>query len=249
MIMSSKRAFTLIELLVVIAIIAIIAAILFPVFAKAREKARQTSCTSNEKQIGLALMQYVQDYDETLPNRQNVSGTNWKSYITPYIKSSGVWICPSNPARGGSDADGVPLSPGYAANTADTTSPDQPFVDINAASPIALARLQQPASTIGVVEFEGSYSDYRVTSTFWNVWDSPGSLLFAGHTGHANFLFMDGHVKALRPLDTLDTQDGGSASTNMWTNDGASFTSLGATTKDAKGFTDLSFAQTYADFN
>ncbi len=62
-----RRGFTLIELLVVIAIIAILAAILFPVFAKAREKARQSSCLSNLKQIGLATLQYVQDYDETLP--------------------------------------------------------------------------------------------------------------------------------------------------------------------------------------
>src|ERR1041385_3748666 len=63
----NKRGFTLIELLVVIAIIAILAAILFPVFAQAREKARQTSCLSNEKQLGLAVMQYLQDYDELLP--------------------------------------------------------------------------------------------------------------------------------------------------------------------------------------
>ena len=63
-----RRGFTLIELLVVIAIIAILAAILFPVFAKAREKARQITCTSNEKQLGLAFLQYVQDYDETYPS-------------------------------------------------------------------------------------------------------------------------------------------------------------------------------------
>jgi len=66
---TTKRGFTLIELLVVIAIIAILAAILFPVFAKVREKARQTSCLSNEKQLGLAITQYVQDYDEKLPWR------------------------------------------------------------------------------------------------------------------------------------------------------------------------------------
>jgi prepilin-type N-terminal cleavage/methylation domain-containing protein len=64
---NTKLGFTLIELLVVIAIIAILAAILFPVFAKVREKARQTTCTSNEKQIGLGILQYVQDYDETYP--------------------------------------------------------------------------------------------------------------------------------------------------------------------------------------
>ena len=76
----SRRGFTLIELLVVIAIIAILAAILFPVFAKAREKARQASCLSNVKQMCLALMQYAQDYDETLPQGQEVS---WSGVAVP----------------------------------------------------------------------------------------------------------------------------------------------------------------------
>jgi prepilin-type N-terminal cleavage/methylation domain-containing protein/prepilin-type processing-associated H-X9-DG protein len=247
--MKTKAGFTLIELLVVIGIIAILSAILFPVFAKAREKARQTTCSSNQRQIGLALMQYVEDYDETLPNRQNANGTNWKVYLNSYIKAKGIWVCPSNPSQGNTDADGTSFAPGYAANTANGTPVDQPFVDINTASPVSLAQLQQPSSTIGIVEFEGIYSDYRVTSTAWNLWDSPGSLMFAGHTGHANFLFMDGHVKAMRPMDTLDKQDGGAADTNMWTNDGASFTSMGASTADAKGVTDLSFAQNYSQFN
>ena len=101
----SKTAFTLVELLVVIAIIAILAAILFPVFAKAREKARQAGCTSNLKQIGLAVMQYVQDYDETYPiwhwgpiyngKYWNETGYGHQSYLEPYLKSKQVRRCVS----------------------------------------------------------------------------------------------------------------------------------------------------------
>jgi prepilin-type N-terminal cleavage/methylation domain-containing protein/prepilin-type processing-associated H-X9-DG protein len=106
---TAKRGFTLIELLVVIAIIAILAAILFPVFAQAREKARQTSCLSNGKQIGLGLAMYVQDYDETMPtglphtnsiNGGVASSNYWSrepydSQIAPYLKNDGVFNCPS----------------------------------------------------------------------------------------------------------------------------------------------------------
>jgi prepilin-type N-terminal cleavage/methylation domain-containing protein/prepilin-type processing-associated H-X9-DG protein len=116
--MHSKRAFTLIELLVVIAIIAILAAILFPVFAQAREKARQTACLSNMKQIGTAIMMYAQDYDEILPQTgwqgpctdpvSMVNNDNFWSGIYafplasgPYIKNWQIFTCPSDPYKGG----------------------------------------------------------------------------------------------------------------------------------------------------
>src|SRR6058998_246498 len=104
------RAFTLIELLVVIAIIAILAAILFPVFAQAREKARQISCISNIKQVGLAFIMYDQDYDETFPSPVAFSSQGggcapqldwwhlnggWAILTYPYIKNGGIFHCPS----------------------------------------------------------------------------------------------------------------------------------------------------------
>jgi len=104
-----RRGFTLIELLVVIAIIAILAAILFPVFARAREKARQSSCLSNVKQIALGMLQYAQDYDERLvlaamyyasPNYYT-----WMYLLQPYVKNIQVFTCPSASATGW---DGTP---------------------------------------------------------------------------------------------------------------------------------------------
>src|SRR4028119_1740562 len=99
---SRRKGFTLIELLVVIAIIAILAAILFPVFARARESARRASCQSNLKQIGLGVMQYAQDYDEQYPMAayDNFQG-GWPLTTQPYLKSLQVFRCPSG---GGADA-------------------------------------------------------------------------------------------------------------------------------------------------
>src|SRR5438045_2165890 len=108
----SKNGFTLIELLVVIAIIAILAAILFPVFAQAREKARQISCLSNEKQIGLGFLQYCQDNDETFPyglSLGNGTYTAWPDAIQPYMKSTKILSCPDDGPAGAPDpnaADG-----------------------------------------------------------------------------------------------------------------------------------------------
>jgi prepilin-type N-terminal cleavage/methylation domain-containing protein len=107
---ASRRAFTLIELLVVIAIIAILAAILFPVFAQAREAARKSTCLQNLKQIGTAMLMYAQDYDETLcppftnpaafpganPEPVNAGAFGWADMLTPYVKNAGIFQCPSN---------------------------------------------------------------------------------------------------------------------------------------------------------
>jgi len=112
------RAFTLIELLVVIAIIAILAAILFPVFAQAREKARQITCASNMKQLGLAVIQYTQDYDDVYPIGEidgcqwggGCSGGNgaynWAQMISPYVKATGVYGCPDDPGGGTAQTQG-----------------------------------------------------------------------------------------------------------------------------------------------
>src|SRR5260370_27563191 len=105
----NRIGFTLIELLVVIAIIAILAAILFPVFSQARDKARSASCLSNQKQLGVALMMYMQDYDEKCLWFWNNGAANaasdtyagyWYTPIMPYVKNIGVFICPSISGRG-----------------------------------------------------------------------------------------------------------------------------------------------------
>jgi prepilin-type N-terminal cleavage/methylation domain-containing protein/prepilin-type processing-associated H-X9-DG protein len=140
MLHSHRRGFTLIELLVVIAIIAILAAILFPVFAQARAAARKTACLSNNKQIGLGLMMYAQDYDETFPFCANNSDVNiprvdWYDAVEPYIKvGAGVdpnpnptfprkqaqfWICPDFKNNAIPMAPGDPAPPAFAANTYD----------------------------------------------------------------------------------------------------------------------------------
>lgn len=128
--METKKGFTLIELLVVIAIIAILAAILFPAFARARENARRTSCVSNLKQIGLGIMQYVQDYDESYPPAYIANSATpphggapwaanlwfWPEIVYPYTKSMQIFICPSAPDSWKNVSPGGPYSGNYGAN-------------------------------------------------------------------------------------------------------------------------------------
>ncbi|BDI31207.1 hypothetical protein CCAX7_32580 [Capsulimonas corticalis] len=151
---SSHRGFTLIELLVVIAIIAILAAILFPVFAKAREKARQISCSSNLKQLSLGLLQYVQDNDETFPASGWLGiGMGWAGKMYPYIKSTGVFHCPDDPTGVTTDASGNTLYPvsyglnlNYAYNSGGGAS----------GSGTTLASFGAPASTVALFETQGA---------------------------------------------------------------------------------------------
>ncbi len=159
---NARRAFTLIELLVVIAIIAILAAILFPVFARARENARRTSCLSNVKQMGLAMMQYVQDYDETLPLSYYFlpSGTPassfpdgviwasggasgeviyWPQLLFPYHKSTQVFWCPSHKfSNAGVGGTLVPVNGQYGANRA--------IMPISGGTPLKIAAISATAS-------------------------------------------------------------------------------------------------------
>lgn len=142
-----KSGFTLIELLVVIAIIAILAAILFPVFAQAREKARAIACMSNEKQLGLSFMQYVQDYDETMPigGGANTFGTGrgWAGAVYPYVKSAGVYKCPDDPTTPTFYIEPYEVcSYGYNRNL--VKSPSNAVVTI--------AAMQSPASTVVLSE-------------------------------------------------------------------------------------------------
>jgi len=135
-----RRAFTLIELLVVIAIIAILAAILFPVFAKAREKARTSSCSSNMKQMGLGIMQYTQDYDEFPVPHINGFGAvaSWRSIMQPYIKSRDIFKCPSNTGNINLSADTV--YPTAAPMTTATRSAAMPRATVSARWRAAAAR-------------------------------------------------------------------------------------------------------------
>jgi prepilin-type N-terminal cleavage/methylation domain-containing protein/prepilin-type processing-associated H-X9-DG protein len=259
-----RRGFTLIELLVVIAIIAILAAILFPVFAKAREKARQTSCLSNLKQLGLAITQYTQDYDENLPNSTLNGVGSWRYMIYSYVKSTGVYKCPSNPnalldprddtrvfgsvqpannqvyANAGNiqmSFDYAPLGDDNGMNTSPTVYDQATLFPMPANNglnggnsgggsasshpPVTLGALVRPANLILLGE----------VSTQWypGIGLEYAPSLYAGHTQQTNYLFADGHTKAMRPLQTCTATD------DYWANDNGK-TCPGYSTSPAANF-------------
>ena len=149
--MKKRTAFTLIELLVVIAIIAILAAILFPVFQKVRENARRTACLSNEKQLGLAFIQYTQDSDEKYPCGFYVGGhygSGWAGQIYPMVKSSGVYKCPDDSTASLSGAP--PTSYMYNLNIGEGT-PDATYAN-HSISALTAADFVSPASTVLLCE-------------------------------------------------------------------------------------------------
>lgn len=189
-----RSGFTLIELLVVIAIIAILAAILFPVFAKAREKARQSSCLSNTKQIGLAIMQYVSDYDQRFVyNRNAVStiGGNseailWQRAIEPYCKNWQVFECPSRPGRWKSACNSS-IWPSLPTVTYGLSA----YVMNGHLAGLAESTLTVPAETMFVTEGLAQCSQMYNQLAWLPGWFSNV------HNDGGNYVFCDGHAKWL----------------------------------------------------
>jgi prepilin-type N-terminal cleavage/methylation domain-containing protein/prepilin-type processing-associated H-X9-DG protein len=228
---SRRSAFTLIELLVVISIIAILAAILFPVFAQAREKARSTACLSNLKQIGLGMQMYGQDYDDGLPSwiefyggdpanpNDNGSttflglgynaGGGWQSKLHPYVKSgdpllnTGVWRCPSQGSKGEPSSN---VNPSYGMQ-GHVTQYNPRTVAAMGANPYyqypKLSAMDNAATTIYIGE--GGAADGRISSPR-NHDFSSGTVntreMPTRHHDGANYLFADGHAKWLKRENT-----------------------------------------------
>jgi prepilin-type N-terminal cleavage/methylation domain-containing protein/prepilin-type processing-associated H-X9-DG protein len=207
---SRKQGFTLIELLVVIAIIAILAAILFPVFARARENARRASCQSNLKQIGLGFAQYTQDYDEKYPSPcfpdTTVAG-NYAYYphlLQPYIKSQQIFICPSEEAANSTSQTPVLGFPGYGMNA----EFERTAACTTASTGIAVSAINNTAELLLLVDndFVGAYayfpgyyvSWYGAAHGFYGAANSGYAPPEGRHLEGANVGFADGHVKWMR---------------------------------------------------
>jgi prepilin-type N-terminal cleavage/methylation domain-containing protein/prepilin-type processing-associated H-X9-DG protein len=189
-----RKAFTLIELLVVIAIIAILAAILFPVFARARENARRSSCMSNLKQLALAAMQYTQDNDERLPPAIESNQTPvfyWFNGLDPYVNSLQVYICPSDSKHTAQAAYRYANGISYGWNVYGLNYYfGTKYIGYHNGG-IPLAAIDAPSETVML-------GDNRDDSpNAWGIhYNSPGYYpIGARHLEGANFAFVDGHAK------------------------------------------------------
>lgn len=199
--MRLKHGFTLIELLVVIAIIAILAAILFPVFAKAREKARQASCQSQMKQMGIALNMYSQDYDELFTPYATLGG-HWQVLLDPYMKNIQLFFCPSADVRRfisrkvcyrGWGVNGyVRFRTRYALNYGGGAYKSPRWA---APAGRSLARIEDPAGTFAVIEAKCNRACPPGWPKDWTRFD--GHWLNKRHNDGINVLYVDGHVKFL----------------------------------------------------
>ncbi len=191
-----RTGFTLIELLVVIAIIAILAAILFPVFARAREKARQTNCLSNLKQLGTAVQMYVQDYDEMTPPHTDDEPVppppyNWRwdtfqLRLQPYIKNVQIYGCPSDS--------------GWTTPAETATGRWASYVVNSLTTSAAMAEFEVPADTF--VLFDGTESDLGVEGNDDRPYQVPTAAGYIRHNDGFNVNYGDGHAKWLQPTGT-----------------------------------------------
>jgi len=215
----NKNAFTLIELLVTIAIIAILAAILFPVFARARENARRSSCMSNLKQMGLAFMMYAQDYDETFPiNKANDTVLHgftdtcfWVVRVYPYTKNSQIFVCPSSkygtdtayvltyniPELGGNIRLAGGRNYNYGVNESVIT-----YSNSVIPTPVKLSAIGSPS--VLPLAFDctagSAYNIWRIINADdSNTLNPPTQIVDsdARHVNGSNILYCDGHVKFL----------------------------------------------------
>jgi prepilin-type N-terminal cleavage/methylation domain-containing protein len=199
-----RSGFTLIELLVVIAIIAILAAILFPVFAKARDKARQSSCSNNERQIGMALSFYTDEWDDTLPGyrHNNQEGLYFREQLQRHLKTEAVWICPSDPCPAGSytvrgnDGRMRTEQRSYIPNAQVVGAADNSVTSAERGA-VVLADIPDPSGIIAITEKRSGVKDWHL--------DFPMDVLppYGGehsiekqrHSGGSNHIFADGHTK------------------------------------------------------
>jgi prepilin-type N-terminal cleavage/methylation domain-containing protein/prepilin-type processing-associated H-X9-DG protein len=193
---NARRGFTLIELLIVIAIIALLAAILFPVFQRARESARRASCQSNLKQIGMGFLQYTQDYDEHYPsvyeNQSRLISSNairyWPYAILPYIKSNQVYKCPDEISTNAVSYLANSYTDKVAASLITESSTVVLAMDGN--DGVSNTKMASDATT-----GNGLNEDYSLWCEAWRISNADSDKKTPRHTGRANLLFCDGHVK------------------------------------------------------
>jgi prepilin-type N-terminal cleavage/methylation domain-containing protein len=200
--------FTLIELLVVVAIIAVLAAILFPVFAQAREKARQTACASNMRQMGLAVLIYAQDYDERLPLAASATATgflNWHHFVDPYVKNMQIWVCPSANLPIRDIYGGLVCHYGFNSVYLNEGVDPANVYTLNNAPGVALAAASEAAQTVLLADTRGI--DGKIPENHLSTYLLPPSQPDADywgrpdarHSGGVVVGLLDSHVKWFRP--------------------------------------------------